>query len=430
MPASDAHATTFLDFVKDSPTSYHAVAAISARLRAAGFVEVDETERWSDALPANGFVRRDGALIAWRQPSDWTARTALRVVACHTDSPALKVKPVGEFSRAGFRLAETEIYGGPILATWFDRDLMIAGRLIDTEGRTHLVRTPAIARIPSLAVHLDASLRKDLSVDAQRDLNAVLGLEATGASGPAGSADSVIAVAAAQLGLDADDVLAEELFFVPAEEPALIGIHGELVASYRLDNLASVFPELIGFTQAEPTDHVQVLAAFDHEEIGSGTPSGASGPFLPQVLRRLSLAHGHDEDAHLAWVARGAALSADVAHGVHPVRSDRHDPVVQPRLGSGPVLKWSAPMRYATDAASTTYWVRACKSAGVEHQVFVNNNNVPGGRSLGPLLATRLGIRTVDAGVPVVGMHSARELCAASDLEGFALVTKGFLELD
>ena len=348
-------------------------------------------------------------------------------MASHTDSPALKLKPHGALTKSGFRLAETEVYGGPIVPSWFDRDLALAGRLIDTSGVAHLVRTPAFARVATLAVHLDRTLRTDLSVDAQRDLNAIVCLDQTGEPARDARLAELLAECA---GLNLDQIAAQELFFVPAEPPAQIGLDGELIASYRLDNLASVYPGLAGLLEAGESQHVQILAAFDHEEIGSGSPSGASGPFLAQILRRLSLAQGYSEDDHLAWLARGFALSADVAHGLHPNRADRHDPVVQPVLGGGPVLKWSAPMRYASDAVSTAAWTRACAAGGIDYQVFVNNSNVPGGTSLGPLLATRLGVRTVDAGVAVVSMHSARELCSAADIGRFAELSAGFLQID
>ena len=427
MPAApDAHASSFIDFIEESPTSYHAVASMVARLEAGGFTSVDETVAWH-GIPGSGFVRRDGALIAWRQPAAWTTGTALRIVASHTDSPALKLKPHGALTKSGFRLAETEIYGGPIVPSWFDRDLALAGRLIDTSGVAHLVRTPAFARVATLAVHLDRTLRTDLSVDAQRDLNAIVCLDQTGEPARDARLAELLAECA---GLNLDQIAAQELFFVPAEPPAQIGLDGELIASYRLDNLASVYPGLAGLLEAGESQHVQILAAFDHEEIGSGSPSGASGPFLAQILRRLSLAQGYSEDDHLAWLARGFALSADVAHGLHPNRADRHDPVVQPVLGGGPVLKWSAPMRYASDAVSTAAWTRACAAAGIDYQVFVNNSNVPCGTSLGPLLATRLGVRTVDAGVAVVSMHSARELCSAADIGRFAELSAGFLQID
>lgn len=417
------HIGDLMAFLAGSPTAFHAVEQTAGRLTAAGHEELSVTEPWRQP-PRMGFVRRDGAVIAWSQPAEWSPATGLRIVAAHTDSPALKLKPAAAFSRAGFRLAEVEVYGGPILHTWFDRDLAVAGRIIDRTGTVHLVHTSAFIRVPQLAIHLDNKVNTELAIDAQRDLNAVFSL---GDNCEPGELEAHLA---SEAGLEADEVISHDLVLVPAQEPALIGLEDELLASYRLDNLLSVHSCLQGYLAADQTSEVQVFVAFDHEEIGSHTPTGASGPLLSHVLRRLSFAQGLDEDAHLAWLARGHALSADVAHGVHPNRADRHDPQIRPTLNGGPVLKWSAPMRYTTEAMSWAQWTRACEAAQVPQQLFVNNNTVRGGGSLGPLLATRLGVRTVDAGIAVVGMHSARELCGAHDAGRFAAVARAFLELD
>lgn len=419
------HVQQLISFLAASPTSYHAVAEQAALLEAAGHTELAIDLAWGE-VPRRGFVRRGGAIIAWRLPETLGGRTGLHIVAAHTDSPALKLKPTGAFSREGFRLAEVEVYGGPILHTWFDRDLAVAGRLVDDSGAVHLVSTPAFLRVPQLAIHLDNEVNSKLSIDAQRDLSAVFGLAVDGAGEPG----ELEALLAGQAGLQLDEVAGHDLFLVPAEAPARLGLSDELLAAYRLDNLLSAHSCLSGFLTAADSAGAQVYVAFDHEEIGSHTPTGASGPLLVHTLRRLSAAHGFGEDAHLAWLARGVALSADVAHGVHPNRADRHDPMIRPKLNGGPVLKWSAPMRYATDASSVAYWTRACKAAGVPNQVFVNNNSVRGGSSLGPLMATRLGMRTVDAGIAVVSMHSARELCGAHDPEMFARLAAAFLELE
>lgn len=421
----DDHLDRLIDFLAASPTQYHAVARIVDDLAAGGHRELDPAQPWdADEVPQAGLVRRDGAVIAWRQPERWTPQTGLRILAAHTDSPALKLKPGAAFSRAGFRLAEVEVYGGPILHTWFDRDLAIAGRLIDRSGGTHLVRSQPLLRVPQLAIHLDNTVNTKLEIDNQRDLNPIVGL------GDAYAGGELEAHIAALAGLPADEVAAHDLVLVPGEAPALLGLDHEFLASYRLDNLLSAHSCLAGHLSAAQSQHVQVYVAFDHEEIGSHTPTGASGPLLVHTLRRLSLAQGFNEDAHLAWLARGLALSADVAHGVHPNRADRHDPVIQPQLNGGPVLKWSAPMRYTTEAPGWAAWRRACEAAGLTDQVFVNNNTVRGGSSLGPLLATRLGISSVDAGIAVLGMHSARELCGAADPAAFAQVSAAFAALD
>ncbi len=415
------HVADLCGFITDSPTSYHAAETIGARLAGAGFVELDAKQPWRET-PRRGYVRVGGAVIAWSAPERWTPDTGLRLVASHTDSPALELKPNGAFVREGFQQVEVEVYGGPILHTWFDRDLAVAGRFVDLAGDVHLVRTGAIARVPQLAIHLDRNVNEELRIDAQRDLSTVFGLAGT-------DLGQVADELASGVGIAPEDVGGYDLFLVPSEAPAVIGMEQDFIASYRLDNLLSVHSNLVGFLQAHAGDHVQVYVAFDHEEIGSHTPTGASGPFLVHTLRRLSAANGFDEADHLAWLARGFGLSADVCHGVHPNRPDRHDPVVRPMLDAGPVLKWSAPMRYTSEASSEAAWTRACAAAGVASQVFVNNNTVRGGSSLGPLLATRLGLTTVDAGVAILSMHSARELASTRDPERFADVARAFLEL-
>lgn len=413
-----ARTADLMHFLDASPTSYHAVAELARRLEAAGFTALVGGEVWGQ-LPNQGFTTRDGALIAWRTPAVWSRQPGLRIFAAHSDSPALKLKPHGLHERFGYQMANVEVYGGPLLPTWFDRDLSVAGRIVDLAGTSHLVHANAVARVPSLAIHLDRSQNSELRVEAQRDLVALLGL--------ASSEPDLATHLADLVGLDPNQVGGHDLFLVADQPATRVGTSGELLASARLDNLLSVHSGLSAFLAAEATDDVQLLVVHDHEEVGSHTASGASGPFAEHLLRRLSQAGGFSQDAHHAWLDRGWCLSADVTHAVHPNRPDRHDPTTRPVLGGGPVLKWSAAMRYGTDATTMACWTRACRAAGVEHQVFVNNNSVPGGASLGPLAATRLGIRTVDAGVAVLGMHSIRELCAVADPAAFAAVARAFL---
>ncbi|GAA2181542.1 M18 family aminopeptidase [Brooklawnia cerclae] len=417
MPYPDEYLASLVDFLGASPTSYHAAEAMAAALRAAGFTQLDERLPW-DEQETRAFVVRDGAVAAWVAPRIWDETTGLRVFACHTDSPGLKLKPSGPFERAGYPLANVEVYGGPILHTWFDRELAVAGRVVGLDGVERLVRTEAIAIVPDLAVHLDRSQRDGLAIDAQRDLMPVFTLE---------NGRTIEEHVWRRVGLDADAVGGYDLFLVPAQGPAVFGTDGDFLASARLDNLASVHSGLTAILRAERTNDLQFLVAFDHEEIGSQTLTGASGSLLDDVLVRLSDARSWSPDRHTAWLRRGWCLSADVTHAVHPNRPDRHDPVAWPRLNGGPVLKWSAAMRYATDAASTAVWRRACRAAGVPSQVFVNNNDVPGGSSLGPLSSTRSGLRTVDAGIAVWAMHSIRETCGVHDPAMLSQVASEFL---
>ncbi len=417
MPFDQDLIADLMQFLDASPTPSHAVAQAVDRLVAGGFTELDLEKPWG-AAPEAGVVRRDGALLAWRAPTDWTPTTGLRIMAAHSDSPTLMVKPRGGYLRSGFQQANVEVYGGPLLATWFDRDLAVAGRLVDLDGGVHLVRTDALARVSTLAPHLDRSAALGAEIEPQRDLMVSWGL---------GDEIDLVGYVASQIELAADEVAGFELALVPSEPAARLGTQGELLASWRMDNLLSVHAGVHALLAAEATDDAQLLVVHDHEEVGSQTATGASGPITADLLRRLSVAHGYGDDEHRAWLARGWQLSADVTHGVHPNRPDRHDPIVWPFLGGGPVLKWSAKARYGTDAMTMAVWTRACRAAGAADQVFVNNNSVPGGSSLGPLAATRLGVRTVDVGTPIIGMHSIRELCAPSDQVGLTQVAREFL---
>lgn len=363
-------------------------------------------------------VVRDGAVIAWILPEKFTHTTGLRIFGAHTDSPCFKVKPQGTYTESGFTMVDVEPYGGAIYHTWFDRDLALAGRLVDSQLRTHLVTSPALARIPSLAIHLDRGVNDKLQIDAQRDLMAVVGL----------SGETPIEHYACQLAhVDPADLAGYDLYFVNAHAPEVIGMGEDLLASPRMDNLLSVHAGLRALVASEVSDDVQIYAAFNHEELGSRTSSGADGSFLGDILARIAHFAGYDLDAQKAWFARGVCLSADVVHAQHPSRQANYDPKVFPLIDAGSVLKCSAQMRYATDAASSAVFVQACKAAGEPWQRFVNHNSIPGGSTIGPFISARLGIRTVDVGIPILSMHSAEEMCAVDQPERFARVVHAFL---
>ena len=430
-PETESYAERFAAFVEASPSSYHAVQALANALAAGGFVEHHEAEAWPAlAGGARGFVRRDGALIAWCAGVGVSPTSPVRVLGCHTDSPGFVLKPQPDFSAEGWAQAGVEVYGGPLLNSWLDRDLAFAGRVVTREGSERLVRTGAVARIPQLAIHLDREVNNGLKLDRQRHTQPVIGVAGASAIG-------LLADAAGVVG---DDIAGVDVRLVDAQAPARIGAAGELLASPRLDNLSSVFAGLTALLEVSgeggapgtvapatvASGTISVLAAFDHEELGSESRSGASGPFLEEVLRRLQAGLGASvEDAARSFAASWC-LSADAGHAAHPNYPERHDPRVRPRPGGGPMLKINANQRYASDAHGAALWRRACEAAGVATQEFVSNNEVPCGSTIGPLTATRLGIRTVDVGVPLLSMHSARELAHIGDLHGLARATASF----
>lgn len=392
-------------FVAASPSSFHAADESARRFVDAGFVRVDESDAWPTGAGRYVLVR-DGAVVAWVRPEGATPVTPFRILGAHTDSPGFKLKPRPTTGSHGWLQAGVEVYGGPLYNSWLDRELELAGRLAFRDGSTALVRTGPFLRIPQLAVHLDRAVNSDgLKLDPQRHLNPVFG------TGDVADAD-VVGTLAGLAGRSGADVAGYDVSVADTAAPRTFGLDERLFASGRLDNLSSVHAGLRALLEV-PDDlpHTVVFAAFDHEEVGSATVSGAGGPLLESVLTRLA----PDPVDRARALAGSWCLSADAGHAVHPNYPERHDPVNRPIVGGGPLLKINANQRYATDAVGAAEWVRACAQAGVPFQEFVSNNAIPCGSTIGPITATRLGIRTIDVGTPLLSMHSARELCGVDD---------------
>lgn len=429
MPAVSAahtHAADLADFVAASPSSYHAAEEVARRLEEAGFTRLDETAEWPTQAGGRFVVVRDGAAIAWAVPADAVPTTPVNVLGAHTDSPGFKLKPKPTTGSRGWLQAAVEVYGGPLLNSWLDRELRLAGRLALADGRVVLAATGPLLRLPQLAIHLDRGVNDGLALDKQTGTQPVWGL------GDAESAD-ILAELAASAGVDAADIRGFDAVVADAARGAVFGKDGAFFASGRLDDLASVHAGVVALIEATststdpwPQSVIPVLAAFDHEELGSQSRSGAAGPFLEDVLVRVYASLGADATEQRRAFAASWHLSSDVGHSVHPNYAHRHDPIVQPVLGSGPILKINANQRYATDAVGAAAWAAWCETAGVHSQEFVSNNAVPCGSTIGPITATRLGIRTIDVGIPILSMHSARELAGVSDLYDLSRVARAF----
>ena len=436
MPAAPlAHAEDLADFVDASPSSYHAAAEVARRLQAAGFQALSEADAWPDT-PGRFLVVRDGAVIAWIVPPSATALTPVRVFGAHSDSPGFKLKPQPTTGRLGWLQAGVEIYGGPLLNSWLDRELRLAGRLVLDDGSEVLAATGALLRLPQLAIHLDRGANEGLTLDKQAHTQPVWGLGAPESADLlaelAASATTIAAADGSASGstpIDAARIRGYDVVTADAARGVVFGHDDAFFAAGRLDDLASVHAGAVALAAAADGfggDHIPVLAVFDHEEIGSATRSGAAGPFLEDVLERIGLALGADREERMRALASSWCVSSDVGHSVHPNFADKHDPAVRPLLGSGPILKINANQRYATDGAGAAAWHGWCAEAGVSSQEFVSNNQVPCGSTIGPITATRLGIRTVDVGIPILSMHSARELAGVSDLFDLARVAEAF----
>ena len=397
------HIADLASLVTASPSSYHAAAEVAGRLADAGFSEQRETDPWQP--DGARYVVRDGAVIAWRTPADVDAPVGFAIVGAHTDSPGFKLKPEPSAYAYGWAQAGMEVYGGPLLNSWLDREFGLAGRVITRDGEVKLVRTGPWLRTPQVAPHLDRSVNENLHLDRQTHLKPVF---ATGAV-------DLMAAVAATVGLHADEIDGHDLFAAVTEPPAVIGLGGDFLASARLDNLSSVHAGLVALLASPASGQIQVLACFDHEEIGSDTRSGAAGPFLESVLARTADALGWGADGRARALAASFLVSADAGHSIHPNYPQLHDPDHRPIANAGPLLKVNANQRYTTEGPSAARWLRTCRSAGVPTQPFVSNNAVPCGSTIGPITATRLGVASVDVGVPLLSMHSARELVGVQD---------------
>ncbi|KFF60828.1 aminopeptidase 2 [Cryobacterium sp. MLB-32] len=422
MDATPAYIDDFARFISASPSSYHAAAEVARRLETHGFVRLSESDEWSGE-PGGRFVVRDGAVVAWLQPVGAGPTTPYKILGAHTDSPGFKLKPKPTIGSHGWLQAGVEVYGGPLLNSWLDRELELAGRLVTRDGTEHLVRTGPFLRIPQLAVHLDREVNNGLVLDRQRHLTPVFGV------GDVAQAD-LVAHLADRAGVEAADVAGYDILTADTAPPARFGLGNTLFAAGRMDNLSAVHAGLRALIAAAAVPSggtsISLLAAFDHEELGSQSRSGASGPLLDDILTRISAGLGASVSQRLQAYAESWCLSADAGHAVDPNYSERHDPANMPILGGGPLLKINANQRYATDAVGAALWARTCEQAGVNYQEFVSNNTVPCGSTIGPLTATRLGIRTVDVGVALLSMHSARELCHVNDPGALSAAIEAF----
>ena len=405
MPVTDtSSAVDLCRFIDSSPSPYHAVEEAVLRLTAAGFSESGQDEE--PPAPGRHLVRSGGALVAWADEGR-SPYAPLRIVGAHTDSPNLRLKPKPDRSSAGCRQVGVEVYGGALLNSWVDRDLGFSGRLVlrsDDGVRVVLVRDDRpVARIPQLAVHLDPGVNeKGLVLNPQVHLSPVLG------AGTAQDGDFVT-MAAVAAGLDPDEVLAFDVMFHDLTPSRLLGIREDMVSAPRIDNLLSCHAGTEALiAAAEGHGPVPVLALFDHEEVGSISSTGAAGPLLERTLRRFV---GLDARP----IGDSVVFSVDGAHATHPNYPERHDPEHRILLDGGPVLKFNARERYATDAVGAGIVRLAAERAGVEIQSFVSRSDMACGSTIGPATAAVLGMRTVDLGVAQLAMHSARELCGSAD---------------
>jgi len=427
-PADD-----LLAYVDASPTPYHACAESVRRLVAAGFRALDEREAWTLAAGDKIYVTRgDTSVLAFVVGAVPAERGGFQLVGAHTDSPNLRLKPRPENTKHGLHTLGVEPYGGVLFHTWLDRDLSLAGRAMvqtDVGIEPRLVRFDRpMARVPSLAIHLNRTVNQDgLVLNAQQHLPPLVGLEALGPL----DVRELVAARLTETGTptDAKQILGFDLSLYDVVPSTRSGLRGELLHAPRLDNLGSCHAALSAFLGVDtPRDATRGIALYDHEECGSRSAQGADSPLLRALLERIVLAQEHSADGFYRALARSFFISADMAHAVHPNYADKHEPAHMPHLGKGPVIKSNASQSYATDGESWAAFEAICRRADVVPQYFVTRSDIGCGSTIGPITAAQLGIRTVDIGNPMLSMHSIRELCAASDVAKMIAVLRAFFE--
>lgn len=418
-----------LSFLEKSPTPFHAVKTMKEMLLQAGYTQLSERDPWNLTAGARYFVvRNDSSIVAFINGIKDPVVTGLRIIGAHTDSPCLKVKPRAEVKQKGFFQLGVEVYGGALLATWFDRDLSLAGRVTfqqsDGSLSSRLInfKNP-IATVASVAIHLDRTQNESRNINRQKDIPPVL------AQLQIDQKPDFNALLAEQLekeyqGLSVGRVLDHELYFYDTQPAALVGLNQEFIAGARLDNLLSCFIGLKTLLSCDGQQSV-VLVCNDHEEVGSGSAAGARGTLLKQILSRWAGSH----EQYCRMIDSSMLISADNAHALHPNYSAFHEPEHGPQLNQGPVIKVNANQSYASNSVTQAIFRHACLQAGIQVQDFVTRTDLGCGSTIGPLTAMELGIRTLDVGMPTLGMHSIRELSGSSDVETGILALKAFCDL-
>lgn len=413
-------ARDLLDYIDASPSPWHAVANAMADLEGRGYRRLTETEPW-DLQPGQAYyvVRDDSSLIAFRIGDAALTEAGFRIVGAHTDSPGFRVKPHAAHAQGPLTTLGVEIYGAPILASFADRDLTLAGRVLVRDNTSpagvspHLVRFDRpLVRLPNLAIHMNREVNKEgLKFDFQEQLPLFLAALSEGLP----PADRFRGLLAEQAGVAPEDLRSWGLAVADTQPGTFWGAADEFLADGQLDNLASCHAALAALPEETADAGVAVAALFDHEEVGSESYKGAAGNFLESVLERVASGLGLDANQYRSALAASWLLSADMAHAYHPAWPRHHDEHHQVRVNGGPVIKINVAQRYATDELGEAYFAHLCDTAGVACQRYVHRNDLPCGSTIGPQMAARLGLRTVDVGNPMWAMHSARESAGAFD---------------
>lgn len=411
-----------LSFLDASPVNFLAVKNISEELEKNGFRRVNPQEPLGKIEAGEKFfvTKNDSSIYAFQIGKKPLADAGFHMICAHCDSPTFRIKPNAEMlCEGGIVKLNTEVYGGPIMSTWFDRPLTLAGRVIVKDENAmnpqtlllHVKRP--LLQISNLAIHFNRQVNDGVKLSKQKDVLPILGI----INDELEKGNLLMNVITGELNIQKEDVLDFDLYLADATPACTFGVHDEFISSGRLDDLSMCWAGVEAIIASDANDTTQVLAIFDNEETGSQTKQGAGSPFLSYMLQRIALAQSHTEEAYYQAVERAFMISADNAHAWHPNYSEKFDPTNHPKLGGGPVIKFNAAQKYASDAVSAAIFANICDAAGVPCQRFVNHSDVAGGSTLGNILASSIPLKGVDMGNAILAMHSCRETGSVIDHE-------------
>ena len=409
-----------LHFLDASPVNFLATRNIASELEQAGYRRFDPREALGEVKAGDKLyvTKNDSSVYAFHIGRKPMAEAGFKMICAHCDSPTFRIKPNAEMlCEGGIVKLNTEVYGGPIMSTWFDRPLTIAGRVIvrgadALNPKTLLLHVKRhLLQISNLAIHFNRQVNDGVKLSRQKDMLPILGIVTSELE----RGSLLMNVICTELGISQEDILDFDIYLADATPACTFGVHDEFISSGRLDDLSMCFAGLEAMIATETVDATKVLAIFDNEETGSQTKQGAGSPFLSMMLKRIAVAQSGSEEAFYQAVERAFMISADNAHVWHPNYSEKYDPTNHPVLGGGPVIKFNAAQKYASDAVSAAVFAEICREAGVPCQRFVNHSDVAGGSTLGNILASSIPLRGVDMGNAILAMHSCRETGSTAD---------------
>ncbi len=425
-PEARAQAQDLLNFIDASPSPWHAVHSIEQRLLAQGFTPLQEAERWKLEADGSYYVVRGGAsIIAFKLGQKSLAETGFRMIGAHTDSPGLRLKTHAAHNSDGFVRLGVEIYGGPILVTFTDRDLSLAGRVNIRTATGHSSRLikfdQPLLRLPNLAIHMNREVNEQgLKLNKQTELPLLFGI----AHEKLGAREQFLELLASELGVSAAEILTYELNVYDTQKGTFWGAEQEFIANSQLDNLASCHAALTALLATENPSATSICAFFDHEEVGSESATGAGGSFAADVIDRISISLGMDEESQHCAAAKSFFISADMAHAYQPNFPNAYEPNHHVMVNAGPVIKTNSNQRYSTSADTAARFMTLCEGASVPFQHYTHRTDLGCGSTIGPIIASRLGVASVDVGSPMWAMHSLRESAGVQDVGYMIAVMK------